>query len=170
MAAFIHVRDTLMMRDATSYLTKALQVEGIDDISSLISMREKDVMLLHSCMQETAPATDTVDQVVMTDLPLKLSQTRVLRVFLAYCNWQSNPENQLRHINDDFIAITLQDMDDFRTGPYLRTRHRPDTDPSAPNANNSAAGNVTTTAHATRTVDLNSKLSTKPRKVLKRLY
>jgi hypothetical protein len=72
MAAFIHVRDTLMMRDASSYLAKALQVEGIDDISSLISMTKADVKSLH-CLQETLAATDTVDQVRMTDLPLKLS-------------------------------------------------------------------------------------------------
>jgi hypothetical protein len=100
-ALFIHVRDnSIMLRLASSYLAKALQDEGIDNIRSLVSMREVDVMQLH-CMQEVSPETATVHE-VMSDLPLQQShQTGVLLlVFLAYCNWRGKEENEHGTINE----------------------------------------------------------------------
>jgi hypothetical protein len=101
-----------MLSDSNSYLAKALLEEGIEDIRDLLCLTKEDVKSLH-CMQETVAETEHVSQ-VMTDLPLRHSQTGVLLVFIAYVGWRSNPENQLGPISDDWLAITLEDMDNFR--------------------------------------------------------
>jgi hypothetical protein len=116
--SFLHVRDNIMLKDSNSDLAKALLIEGVEDIRDLLVLNKEVVMRLH-CLQEVSPATDTDDQ-VMRDLPLRAAQTGVLLCFLAYCDWRSNPENQLGPIDDDWTSITLRSFDDFRVGPYLR--------------------------------------------------
>jgi hypothetical protein len=85
-----------------------------------------------------SPQQLTVDE-VMSDLPLRQSQTGVLLVFLAYCNWRGKEANEHGPINDDWTSITLRSFDNFRIGPHFRTPHRPETDPAAPAAANKSA-------------------------------
>ena len=99
--AFNHVLDNVFDKGDSSILKKSLKADGIEDILSLVTMEEEGIKALKY--------NKSVSE---KNLPIPKGDQGLIKCFikfLSHCHESGNP------IGDDWMSITQEDFDLFRT-------------------------------------------------------